>query len=89
VAAELPFLKLNTHSNNNSNAHKIIAHYAELLGISNTRVDNFKELLAGLATLKPNWKLKPLGRCDLVARPSLGPGPRVCCGIVQCVFVST
>ena len=52
MAAQLPFLKLNSHSNNTVNAHKIIAHYAELLGISNTRVeDNFKELLAGLATL--------------------------------------
>ena len=69
MTAELPFLKLDTHSNNMANAHKVIAHYAELLGISNTRVDNFKELLAGPATQKPNWKLKALGRCALAACP--------------------
>lgn len=61
----LPFLKIDTFSNNTTNAHKIIEHYAKqlgILGMSNEESDDtfkpFKELLAGLATKNPKWKVE-------------------------------
>ena len=57
---ELPFVKISTYSNNTTAANKMFTHYAKVLRIAHGEDGSnaFKELLAGLATQKPKWKLE-------------------------------